>query len=165
MRLSSVSRTAVLAVAAVGVLGSSACIGSFNLTRKVYAFNKSVSEDKWVQEVVFLAFGIVPVYSIAAGIDALILNSIEFWTGENPVALARRVEQEDGRVLVQRGIVTPEGRTMIVEEYSAEQLVSTTTVRHVARTERVTIETRFADGRVDSRTASRQADGSSLIEP
>jgi hypothetical protein len=43
---------------------------------------------------VFLAAYVVPVYGIAGFIDAVILNSIEFWTGSNPVAA--NVSSEDG---------------------------------------------------------------------
>ena len=60
----------------------SSCIGSFRLTNQVKDWNQSVS-NKWVNEVIFLAFHIVPVYEITMFIDALILNSIEFWSGKS----------------------------------------------------------------------------------
>jgi hypothetical protein len=60
------------------------CTGSFELTRKVYNFHRSI-ENKWVDEIVFLVFCYVPVYVIAILADAIIFNSIEFWTCENPV--------------------------------------------------------------------------------
>ena len=59
----------------------SSCIGSFRLTNKVKDWNNNVS-NKWVNEVIFLAFHIVPVYEITMFVDALVLNSIEFWTGK-----------------------------------------------------------------------------------
>jgi len=63
----------------------SSCIGSFTLTNKVLAWNKTVG-NKFVNEVVFLCFNIVPVYSVAMFADAVVLNSLEFWTGSNPMA-------------------------------------------------------------------------------
>lgn len=60
----------------------SSCIGSFRLTNKIKDWNSSVS-NKWVNEVIFLAFHIVPVYEIAMFVDALVLNSIEFWSGKS----------------------------------------------------------------------------------
>jgi len=66
----------------VGVTG---CYGSFAVTQKVHQVNDEVSDNKWVDEVVFLVFAALPVYGIATVIDALIVNSIEFWTGENPM--------------------------------------------------------------------------------
>lgn len=61
------------------------CFGSFNLTRKVYQFNKSQG-DKWVQEIVFIVLVAVPVYGLSTLADAIVFNSVEFWTGKNPVA-------------------------------------------------------------------------------
>jgi len=77
--------TAVIALTLVGSVSFTSCIGSFALTNKIYSWNNSVG-DKWVNEVVFLALCIVPVYEFCAFADAVILNSVEFWTGSNPVA-------------------------------------------------------------------------------
>lgn len=61
------------------------CTGSFNLTKKVYNIHRS-QPDKWVDEVLFLVFVIVPVYGLATLADAIVFNTVEFWTGSNPVA-------------------------------------------------------------------------------
>lgn len=164
MRLSAVRRSAVLAVAVVGLLGSTGCFGSFNLTRKVWTFNKTVSEDKFVQELVFLAFAVIPVYSIAGLLDVVIVNSVEFWTGENPVSMAKTTATPDGREFVQRGTVTPTERVMVVDEVKDGATISTTTIRLPNGGESLTIETRYPDGKVETRTVSRLADGSVLIE-
>ncbi len=164
MRLNAVRRTAVLAVATLGLLSSSACFGSFNLTRKVWTFNKNVSPDKFVQELVFLAFAAIPVYSIAGLLDAVIINSIEFWTGENPVSVAKSTTTPDGREFVQRGTVTETERVMVIDELKDGETLSTTTVRVPKSGESLLVETRFPDGRVESRTVSRLADGTVLIE-
>ena len=63
----------------------SSCIGSFQLTSKVKNFNDGIG-SKWVNELVFLAFCIVPVYELSALADVLVLNSIEFWTGKKSLA-------------------------------------------------------------------------------
>lgn len=60
------------------------CTGSFTLTRQVYDFQTKPA-DKWVDEVLFLAFVIVPVYGAATLVDAVVFNSLEFWTGQNPM--------------------------------------------------------------------------------
>ena len=62
----------------------SSCIGSFKLTNNIKDWNEGVS-SKWVNEVVFMALHIVPVYPIAIFVDAVVLNSVEFWTGSNLV--------------------------------------------------------------------------------
>jgi hypothetical protein len=60
------------------------CTGTFNLTKKVYEFQTKPA-DKWVDEVLFLAFAIIPVYGVAILADAVVFNSIDFWTGQNPI--------------------------------------------------------------------------------
>ena len=64
------------------------CFGKFSLTRAMWDFNKNVSGNKFVQWAVFLVMVIVPVYGVGTLVDALVINSIEFWTGNNPVANA-----------------------------------------------------------------------------
>jgi len=85
-------RLAIPALAVILIL--SACTGSFTLTNKVNKFNKTF-ENPWVEEVVFLAMVIVPVYEISLIADMLIFNSIEFWTGENPVAEEQQITLTD----------------------------------------------------------------------
>ena len=75
---------------AVGLLALSmfvsGCYGPFLLTRKVWKWNGEVSDNKWVVEVVYLLTAhLLPVYGIAGLADAVIFNSVEFWTGENPL--------------------------------------------------------------------------------
>lgn len=88
----------ILAIAAS--LVTTSCIGSFSLTNKLLGWNKSIS-NKFVNELVFFAFWIVPVYEVSALADILVINSIEFWSGNNPVASGTKViEGENGRYLV-----------------------------------------------------------------
>ncbi len=63
------------------------CTGSFNLTRKVNNFHRSQT-DKWADELCFLLVALTPIYGLATFADAIIFNSIEFWTGDNPVTMA-----------------------------------------------------------------------------
>ena len=63
----------------------SSCIGSFRLTNNIKDWNEGLG-DKFVNELVFVALHIVPVYPIAMFVDGVVLNSVEFWTGDNPVA-------------------------------------------------------------------------------
>ena len=67
-------------------LGLASCYGPFRLTQNLHEWNGSLG-DEWVNSLVFYGLLIVPVYEIALTIDAVVLNTIEFWTGENPVAL------------------------------------------------------------------------------
>jgi len=77
----------------------SGCFGSFALTKKIYGLNQGVHENKFVQWALFLGFTIIPVYGVGALVDALVFNSLEFWTGSNPLANAET--REDGTRVVQ----------------------------------------------------------------
>ncbi len=76
-----------IAVVLIVAFFTTGCTGSFNLTRKVYNFHRSQS-DKWSDELLFLVVALLPVYSLATLADAIIFNSIEFWTGKNPVDMS-----------------------------------------------------------------------------
>ena len=69
----------------------SSCIGSFQLTNKMKQVNENIG-DKWVNELVFAACCIIPVYEICLFVDAIVFNSIEFWTGKK--ALANKGEKK-----------------------------------------------------------------------
>ena len=69
----------------------SSCIGSFQLTNKMEQINENIG-DKWVNELVFAACCILPVYEICLFVDAIVFNSIEFWTGKK--ALANKGEKK-----------------------------------------------------------------------
>ena len=60
------------------------CTGPFALTKKVHKWQTGF-DDKWVDEVAFLGLIIFPVYEFATLADAIVLNSVEFWTGDNPM--------------------------------------------------------------------------------
>lgn len=72
----------------LGLLGAATmgtgCWGSFNLTGKVYDWNGSFG-SKWASWAVFLVFIILPVYGALLFVDAIVLNTIEFFSGNNPV--------------------------------------------------------------------------------
>jgi len=80
-RLVSIALLAVFIV--VSVFG---CYGNMSLTKKVYRFNGSVG-NKFVQSIVNWAFWICPVYEIAMFLDVFVFNTIEFWTGSNPLTM------------------------------------------------------------------------------
>lgn len=93
-----------LTVATLALVASSltftSCIGSFQLTHRVLNWNNQVS-SKFVNELVFIAFWILPVYEVTSLADLLVLNSIEFWSGNNPVtASVKAVDTEQGRYLI-----------------------------------------------------------------
>ena len=93
-----------IAVAAILMAGASmtfsSCIGSFALTNKMLSWNRSIG-NKFVNELVFFAFWVLPVYEVTCLADVLVINSIEFWSGSNPIAAnTKAVDTEQGRYLI-----------------------------------------------------------------
>lgn len=68
----------------------SSCIGSFRLTNSVLKWNNQVG-SKFLNEVVFFAFWVLPVYEVTSLADLLVLNSIEFWSGRNPLEASTKI--------------------------------------------------------------------------
>jgi hypothetical protein len=144
----------VLAVAALSVV-TTGCFGSFQMTRNLYTWNKGVG-NKWTQELVYLVVGgLVPVYGLAGLIDAVVLNSIEFWTGKNPMtASTTKTFEQDGKRVVQTLRSDVRGRTEIVTISTASGPVSTVTRFQPAGSSVITSTTKYADGRVETKTVS-----------
>ena len=94
--------TLVAAIFLSGTILFSSCVGSFGLFNRISSWNQSIG-TKFVNELVFLALNIVPVYGVAYLADALVINSIEFWSGTNPMANVgdvKKVKGENGDYLV-----------------------------------------------------------------
>ena len=95
MKTTHLMRTALTAIVLVCFLTvTSACYGPFNLTRNIYHWNSEVRgsgevSEKWMKEIVFFGMIIIPVYMLSALADAFIFNSMQFWTGNNPIKLTR----------------------------------------------------------------------------
>jgi hypothetical protein len=100
------------------------CFGSFSATRRLWGWNDDVG-DKWVNWLVFLGLCILPVYELFVLGDVLVLNSVEFWTGSNPV---RRVG--DGRTVTRVGTADP--RTLRLEVRRAGRLEYVAFCRSIA---------------------------------
>lgn len=90
--------TACLLLASTGM---TSCLGSFQLFNKLLAWNSTI-DNKFVNELVFIVLNIVPAYEVAYIADLLVLNSIEFWSGESALAQAPKViEGSDSKYLVE----------------------------------------------------------------
>ena len=101
-------------------LMTSSCVGSFQLTHRLAQWNKSATKEKFLNEIIFLL--ISPAYPVCAVADALVLNTMEFWSGTNPLAdhigTKRTVQGQDGRyyaITTKRygyEVKTPDGETI-----------------------------------------------------
>ena len=74
----------VAAILLAATVLTSSCVGSFSLFNKLAQWNKGATKCKFLNEIIFIV--ITPAYAVCSIADALVLNSIEFWTGDNPVA-------------------------------------------------------------------------------
>ncbi|MCM1440450.1 MAG: DUF3332 domain-containing protein [Roseburia sp.] len=71
------------------------------MTNRVVAWNKQVG-NKFVNELVFFTLCVIQVYTVTLAADTLVINSIEFWSGENPMnsASTKVIDTEHGRYLI-----------------------------------------------------------------
>ena len=81
----------------LGVTTTTACYGSFEMTRSLHQWNGQATNDKFVNWLLFVGLVIIPVYKVSLLVDGFVFNSIEFWTGNNParsgrLAVKQRVE-------------------------------------------------------------------------
>jgi hypothetical protein len=86
MKESRVLRGVKFSLVALILIGSPGCLGRFAMTTAVREFNLEVTDDKWGREILFVALYIIPAYPISTLGDLLIVNSIEFWSEENPMS-------------------------------------------------------------------------------
>lgn len=165
-------RNAVVAGLTLTTLASNtACFGSFALTKKLYNYNKSFSNDKWMQELFFLATGVLlPVYSVAGLIDVVILNSMEFWTGKPALSSASgpetktKVLARGNTTVTQTMTRSAEGKTMLLEEKVDGTFTRRTTLTQPVGASMVTAVTTFADGRSETRSLTLDEAGTFTLK-
>jgi hypothetical protein len=150
---------ALVLVAAVGAL-SAGCFGKFQLTRKVHDMNQSIDE-KYVRSAATWVFVIIQVYTVAALLDLIVFNVIEFWSGENPVASApvTKVYAEGNGKTVLTLSREGSGTVAVIDRYEGEKLVSTLRVRDDGRGKVAAVET-AAGRKVREVSAVAVSDGS-----
>ena len=81
---------------AVAMLVMTGCYGSNALFNKVHKWNGTVG-DKWINSCVHFVFLVLNVYSITMFVDILVLNTVEFWTGSNPLASGDTYYEKDAQ--------------------------------------------------------------------
>ena len=83
------TRMTVLCAVLSGSLLCTSCIGSFGLWNNLKDWNQSIH--------------LIPVYEVAYIADVIVLNSVEFWSGSNPLAdvgKVKTVKGENGEYMV-----------------------------------------------------------------
>jgi len=163
MRLSRFRRAAVLTLVAGALVGSSGCFGSFNLTRKLWGWNKGVSDEKFVRELVFLGLNVVPVYSVAGFIDVIITNTIEFWTGKNPVDMSSTIKVDSTTTVKKVVLSKDDVRILALETFKSDKLVATTTVEYTLGARYMTFQTVVPGGQAETHFAAISVDGHGYV--
>ena len=84
-RMSKATTKKVVMVAIVASLTSSlsGCIGSFAVTDKITQFNVEVVDNRYARGGVNIL--LLPIYALTFAVDLVVVNSLEFWTGTNPL--------------------------------------------------------------------------------
>lgn len=128
----------------------------FPACEKVYKFNGTLG-GKFVNELGFLVMVIVPVYGVATIVDAIVLNSIEFWTGKNPTTAnngTQTFDLPDGKLVLNDG----------QKSYELEQIVNgKEEVVRVEYTDNGTI-VKNADGSLLARSVRTQEGGVTVYD-
>lgn len=93
----------VAALLLIGCMATSSCIGSYSLFNKYTEWETRMTSNKFVNAIVGFVLDIVCV-PVTLFVDHLVLNTIEFWSGENPiqanVGKTQKVLGNDGRFYV-----------------------------------------------------------------
>ncbi|MFA6623567.1 MAG: DUF3332 family protein [Fibrobacteraceae bacterium] len=75
----------LIAISLAAVIALCGCYGSYAVTNKLYNWNSAIG-NKWAKAAVNFVMLIVAYPVCSWLVDGIVLNSIEFWTGSNPVA-------------------------------------------------------------------------------
>ena len=76
---------------------SSSCLGPNNAADGLRNWNAKVSDQDWLNELIFVGLWVIPVYPIAWLGDILVFNTIGYWSGENPIQDAGPFPDSFGR--------------------------------------------------------------------
>jgi hypothetical protein len=77
-----IRRIATLGSLGILLLLCTSCLGPGHATGRLYNFNRDF-ESKWAQEGMFIV--LLPGYVVFSLGDHLVFNSVQWWTGENPI--------------------------------------------------------------------------------
>lgn len=76
---------------------TSCFVGSFSCLNKMWEWNQNLTGNKYIDAI--LAFVLAPFeFSIGGFLDPVLFNTIEFWTGSNPLAATQVVKGQNGQL-------------------------------------------------------------------
>ena len=144
------------------------CIGSFSLFNHLVQWNKKATDNKMLNELIFII--ISPAYAVCSFADALVLNTIEFWSGSNPltsnIGKTQNVIGQDGKMYAVKTlkdgyqITTPEGAVSLFtynkENNSWSMTINGKTTEIFRFNEDGTVQANLNDGRKINVTLSEE---------
>jgi hypothetical protein len=114
---------------AIVMVSLQGCYGKMALTRKVYHVNGEIS-DKFVRSLVTWAFVIAPVYAVSVLADFILFNTIEFWSGKNPIAQGEKSFQytENGATYRVNARKSGDMVTYVINHYQGANYLDTLSI-------------------------------------
>lgn len=87
----------IVTLLCAGMIVLSGCYGKNACFNKLHDWNGTLG-DKWINSIVHFILFWLPVYGICLFlVDGLVLNTIEFWTGSNPLASGDSYFEKDSQ--------------------------------------------------------------------
>ena len=87
----------IVTLLCAGMIVLSGCYGKNACFNKLHDWNGTLG-DKWINSIVHFILFWLPVYGICLFlVDGLVLNTIEFWTGSNPLASGDSYFEKDAQ--------------------------------------------------------------------
>ncbi|SHK60351.1 DUF3332 family protein [Fibrobacter sp. UWH4] len=87
----------IVTLLCAGMIVLSGCYGKNACFNKLHNWNGTLG-DKWINSIVHFILFWLPVYGICLFlVDGLVLNTIEFWTGSNPLASGDSYFEKDAQ--------------------------------------------------------------------
>ncbi|WP_297697943.1 DUF3332 family protein [uncultured Fibrobacter sp.] len=87
----------IVTLLCAGMIVLSGCYGKNACFNKLHDWNGTLG-DKWINSIVHFFLFWLPVYGICLFlVDGLVLNTVEFWTGSNPLASGDSYFEKDAQ--------------------------------------------------------------------
>ena len=87
----------IVTLLCAGMIVLSGCYGKNACFNKLHDWNGTLG-DKWINSIVHFFLFLLPIYGICLFlVDGLVLNTVEFWTGSNPLASGDSYFEKDAQ--------------------------------------------------------------------
>lgn len=84
---------------------TSCFVGSFSCLNKMLEWNENITDNRYVSALISVLLGPVE-FCVGGFFDTIVFNTMEFWSGSNPMASTQIVEAQDGNLYA----VSPNGK-------------------------------------------------------